>query len=278
MLIDWFTVGAQVVNFVILVWLLKRFLYKPILDAIDAREKRIAAEFADADRKKADAQGQRDEFENKSRAFDEQRGALLTKATDEAKTERERLLDEARKESEGVRAREANQRRDDGARLSGEIARLAKEEVFGITRKTLADLATATLEERMAEVFTRRLHEMDGNAKEALAAALRSSEPALVRSTFDLPNAQKADIQNALNVSFSAEVRLRFETAKEALCGIELTANGRKIAWSIADYLMSLEHKVGALLDARSIPQRAAVEANPANAAAPGSGARGGAK
>jgi F-type H+-transporting ATPase subunit b len=266
MLIDWFTVGAQVVNFVILVWLLKRFLYKPILDAIDAREKRIAAEFADADRKKADAQGQRDEFENKSRAFDEQRGALLTKATDEAKTERERLLDEA------------NQRRDDGARLSGEIARLAKEEVFGITRKTLADLATATLEERMAEVFTRRLHEMDGNAKEALAAALRSSEPALVRSTFDLPNAQKADIQNALNVSFSAEVRLRFETAKEALCGIELTANGRKIAWSIADYLMSLEHKVGALLDARSIPQRAAVEANPANAAAPGSGARGGAK
>ena len=44
MLIDWFTVVAQVVNFLILVWLLKRFLYKPILDAIDAREKRIAKE------------------------------------------------------------------------------------------------------------------------------------------------------------------------------------------------------------------------------------------
>jgi F-type H+-transporting ATPase subunit b len=37
MLIDWFTVGAQVLNFLILVWLLKRFLYGPILDAIDAR-------------------------------------------------------------------------------------------------------------------------------------------------------------------------------------------------------------------------------------------------
>ena len=48
MLIDWFTVGAQVLNFLILVWLLKRFLYKPILNAIDAREKRIAAELADA--------------------------------------------------------------------------------------------------------------------------------------------------------------------------------------------------------------------------------------
>ena len=42
MTIDWFTVGAQIVNFIVLVWLLKRFLYKPVLAAIDAREKRIA--------------------------------------------------------------------------------------------------------------------------------------------------------------------------------------------------------------------------------------------
>jgi F-type H+-transporting ATPase subunit b len=55
MLIDWFTVGAQAINFIILVWLLKRFLYKPILDAVDAREKRVATELADADAKKAEA-------------------------------------------------------------------------------------------------------------------------------------------------------------------------------------------------------------------------------
>jgi F-type H+-transporting ATPase subunit b len=56
MLIDWFTVGAQVLNFLILVWLMKRFLYKPILNAIDAREKRIAKELADADATRAEAQ------------------------------------------------------------------------------------------------------------------------------------------------------------------------------------------------------------------------------
>ena len=66
MLIDWFTVGAQALNFLILVWLMKRFLYKPILNAIDAREKRIAAELADADAKKAEAQKERDEFQSKN--------------------------------------------------------------------------------------------------------------------------------------------------------------------------------------------------------------------
>ena len=166
MLIDWFTVGAQALNFLILVWLLKHFLYKPILNAIDAREKRIAAELADADAKKTEAQKERDDFQSKNKAFDEQRSALLGKAADEAKAERERLLDEARKEADSLRAAQATALRNDQKRLGSEITRLAKEEVFGIARKTLADLATVSLEERMGEVFTRRLREMDGKAKE----------------------------------------------------------------------------------------------------------------
>src|ERR1035437_775893 len=84
MLIDWFTVGAQAINFIILVWLLKRFLYKPILDAVDAREKRVATELADADAKKAEAKKERDEFQHKNEKFDQQRAALLSKATEEA--------------------------------------------------------------------------------------------------------------------------------------------------------------------------------------------------
>ena len=105
MLIDWFTVGAQALNFLILVWLLKRFLYKPILAAIDAREKRVAAELADADKKKAEAKAERDALQTKSEAFDRERAALLTKATDEAKAERQRLFDEARKAADARSAR-----------------------------------------------------------------------------------------------------------------------------------------------------------------------------
>src|SRR5471030_2866636 len=92
MLIDWFTVGAQALNFIILVWLLKRFLYKPILNAIDARENRIAAELANAATTRTAAETERVEFQRKSTALDEQRSALLGKAVDEAKAERERLL------------------------------------------------------------------------------------------------------------------------------------------------------------------------------------------
>src|SRR5580693_6836832 len=97
--IDWFTVVAQAINFLILVWLLKRFLYRPILSAIDAREKGIADQLADAVAKEAEAHKDREDFQHKNEAFDKERAALLTKATDEAKAERQRLLDQAQKDT-----------------------------------------------------------------------------------------------------------------------------------------------------------------------------------
>ena len=255
MLIDWFTVAAQAVNFLILVWLMKRFLYKPILNAIDEREKRIATELTNADKKKAEAQKERDEFQHKNEEFDQQRAALLSKATDEAKAERQRLLDDARKAAVDLSLKRQEALRIEAHNLQQAIRLRTQQEVFAITRKALTDLATTSLEERMGEVFTRRLREMNGEAKAGLGAALKkSSGPALVRSAFDLPTEQRAAIQNALNETFSADIHIRFETAPDLIGGIELTTNGQKVAWSIADYLMSMENGVEELLKMNNKP------------------------
>jgi F-type H+-transporting ATPase subunit b len=256
MLIDWFTVGAQALNFLILVWLMKRFLYKPILNAIDVREKLIATELADAATKKTEAQKDRDEFQNKNEEFGQQRAALLTKATDEAKAERQRLLDEARKAADALSSSRQESLRIDVQNLSQAITRRTQQEVFAIARKALTDLATTSLEDRLAEVFTRRLRTLDPNVKASLAEALKkTSEPAFICSAFDLPAEQRAAIQNALNETFSAEVHVRFKTAPDLVCGIELTTNGQKVAWSIAGYLASLEEHIGELLKEQDKPE-----------------------
>ena len=254
MLIDWFTVGAQALNFLILVWLMKRFLYKPILHAIDEREKRIAAELANADVKKAEAEKERDDFQHKNAEFDQQRAALMTKATTDAQAEGQHLLDEARKAAVALSTKEQETLRDEEHNLHQAIIRRTQQEVFSIARKTLSDLATTSLEERLGEVFNRRLREMNGDGKKGLAAALKTSpDPAIVRSTFDLPAEQRAAIQNALNETFSAEIRVQFETAPDLISGIELTTNGQKVGWSIADYLSSMETNVAKLLTAPKI-------------------------
>jgi F-type H+-transporting ATPase subunit b len=256
MLIDWFTVCAQAANFLILVWLLKRFLYKPILHAIDEREKRIAAQLQDAEGKRADAQKQRDDFQHKNELFDQQRAALLSKAEADVKAERERLLDEARMAADSLSARRMDTLRNDAHNLSQTLSRRAQQEVFAIARKALADLATTSLEERLGEVFTRRLRDLDGEGKAEFAKALKTApDPALVRSAFDLPAEQRAEIQNALNETFSAEIRVRFETAPDLISGIELSANGEKVVWTIADYLTSLEQAVDEIVKEKDKPE-----------------------
>ena len=264
MLIDWFTVGAQALNFLILVWLMKRFLYKPILNALAAREKLIAAELADAAAKKADAQKDRDDFQRRNEDFDRQRASLLAKATDEANAERQRLLDEARKAADALKAKRQETLANEAKSLGKAVARRAQDEVFAIARKALADLATTSLEERIGEVFTRRLREMDSKSKETLGAALKAPPgPATVTSAFDLPPDERAKIQNAINETFEADVHLRFVTAPDLVGGVELAANGQKVGWSIAGYLASLDKGVGAVLAGEGTP---GAKAPPANA------------
>jgi F-type H+-transporting ATPase subunit b len=249
MLINWFTVLAQAVNFLILVWLLKRFLFKPILRAIDEREKGIASQLAQAEAKVAEAQEERDDFQHKNEAFDQQRSALLTKATDEAKVERQRLLDEARKDADALRAKRQAVLQSEQRNLSQDIIRLTQKQVFAITRKTLADLANTSLEERMGDVLVGRVRALTGAAKEQLATAFKTSNHTVsVHSAFDLPPAQKSAIESAVKDTFAPDAHVQFETAPKLVSGIELSTNGQKLAWSISDYLAAMAKSAGELL------------------------------
>ncbi len=263
MLINWFTVLAQAINFLILVWLLKHFLYKPILHAIDEREKGIATQLAQAEAKEAEAQKDRDDFQHRNEVFDQERAALLLKATDEAKAERTRLLDEARKDADALRAKRQTALQSEQRNLNQEIIRWTQKEVFAITRKTLADLAGTSLEERMGDVFVGRVRSLTGAAKEQLATAFKTSNHTVsVHSAFDLPPAQRTAIESAVQETFAPEAQVQFETAPELVCGIDLSTNGHKVSWSIADYLATLEKSAGELLHKEAKPEPKA-EAKP---------------
>lgn len=241
MLIDWFTVAAQVINFLVLVWLLKRFLYKPVLNAIDEREKRIATQLQDAEKKKADALQEEADFRKKNEEFEQHRVALLADATNSAKVEREKLMEMARKAAEELRAKSQKASEEEVANVKTTVGLLVQKEVFSIARKTLLELAGVNLEERIAEVFLHRLHDLNDEQRQKLKDGLPASlKPLVVRSTFNLAEQQKAAIGGAIKKLLGEASIPTFETKPDLICGIELVANGQKIAWSIADYLTDL--------------------------------------
>jgi F-type H+-transporting ATPase subunit b len=250
MLIDWYTVAAQALNFLILVWLLKRYLYQPVLDAIRAREQRIAMQLADAASKEAAATKEREQFERKNAEFDSQRTAMLVTASAEAKAEGQRLLELARKDADALRARLQKSLASERQLLNGEIIRRTRDEVLAIARKTLADLSSTSLEESMSRVFIDRLRASSAEDRKLLAAAIEAaSGAAVVRSAFELPAQQRTEIERAISEIRGAAVHVSYESVPGLIGGVELSAGGRKLAWSIADYLAVLEKSVGEILE-----------------------------
>lgn len=194
------------------------------------------------------------DFLHKNEEFERQRSGLLLEAANAAKTERERLFAAARRDSEELRSKLQKSIYDELDDLNRKIGTLALQEVFSIARKTLADLADVSLEERMTDIFIRRLHDMNDKQIAELSACLHSSSsPAVVCGAFELASPQKTAIEDTFKPLFGEDAEIKFETRPNLIGGIELAANGQKIAWNIADYLTSLTSSVGGLFEPKSI-------------------------
>lgn len=245
MLIDWFTVCAQALNFLILVWLLKRYLYEPVLAAIDARERKVAGTIADAAAQEKKAQVASDDMRKRNEAFDHEREGLIGKATNEGAAERQRLIDSARQESQLLRIKLTQALDAERAELGRQLSLRTQAEVFALARKALSELAGTSLEERMVEVFIERLRALP---RPATAAA--QADPArvvLVRSAHDTSAVGRAKLEAAIRERFGVTVEVRFETVPEYVCGLELSVDGTKLAWSVADYLSTLAQDTAAI-------------------------------
>ncbi len=252
MLIDWFTVAAQVANFLILVWLLKRFLYQPVLTAIDAREKRIADQLQEAEKRKTAALKEQVEFQHKNDELEEHRLALLADAASAANTEREKLIAAARKEAEALQAKLEKASYDELESLNGKVGTFVHKEVLSLARQVLADLSGTNLEDRITDVFVRRLNEMNDKQKAELKETFASTKSPVVRSAFDLPPPQKAAVEAALKPVVADNAKILFETKPELIGGVELISNGQKMAWSISDYLGDLATGLDALVQSKT--------------------------
>jgi len=250
MLFDWITIVAQLVNFLVLVWLLKRYLYKPILEAIGERESLIAKQLLEAEATKADANKELENYKLKNSEINLQRDKLLTNAINEVNAERQKLLEQTRIEVESLRLRLQESLRTEQQNLGASIICLTRAEVFSIVRKTLSDLASVNLEDQMTAVFIRRLSTLNSEEKKTFDAALNHSPGEFfVHSMFDLTSAQQSAIQSAIKSNFNIATAIIFKTIPQSVSGIELISDGFKVAWTIEDYLSSMETHIAELLN-----------------------------
>lgn len=252
MQVDWITTIAQIINFLVLVYLLKRFLYRPIVSAMNHREEHIAHRLEEAAQQSAEARQQGDAYREKVQEFERQREQLVAEAKSEAEVQRSHLLHELRNEIATIRARWHGEVEREQQAFLAQARQMVGEQVCLVARQTLGDLADAELENQMLGVFQRKLAEVSADDKVKLAQSAGETG-LLVQTRFPLLQEKRGKITAIIHEQIAAELAVHFEQAPELICGVTLKAPGFKLEWNIESYLARIDEQLSSHLSVATL-------------------------
>lgn len=239
--IDWFVLFCQIFNFLLLVYLLKRFLYGRIIKAMDDREAKIASRFADAEEMKVKANEAAELYEKRNQMLNETKERLLNDAAMAAEAKRKELMDNVRQEVDQVKARWQDMLVREQDAFFCDLRQRAAKQLYATARKALSDLADADLEERIVDEFIRRVKALDKEKSVQIRNAIRGGgNQVIIQSAFSISEPRRAQIEDVLKKQITNGFTLRYMQQPEIVSGIELRVNGHKIAWSLNEYLETL--------------------------------------
>jgi F-type H+-transporting ATPase subunit b len=245
MQLDWFTLFAQIINFLILVALLKHFLYGRIIQVMDEREQRITSRLTQAEEKRKQAEEEAETYRNKTKEIEQQRRETLEQAEQDAESRRKELAATAREAVEQQKAEWKKSLEREQEEFLRDLQQTTGEQVYAVTRRVIQDLAHDELERQIVRIFLERLHSLSDEERDRLRAIVeQSQETVQVRSAFEMPEDLRQQIRTTLDdMAADHPPDIAFVRSDDLLGGIELSANGQKISWSIRRYLTELEEK-----------------------------------
>jgi len=242
--VNWFTIIAQIVNFLILVFLLRALLYRRIVSAMDARQQRIADALHEADQHKAEADREARHYRAQNEELEARRAALLDEAVRDADQRRKDLTHQAKDDVARLKGRWERTVREESEQFLTRLRESVGEQACAVARRALAEVADADLEDRVAAAFLSRLAALESNAfTEALA---HPGASATVVSAFPAPPARQQQVSAALRRWAPNLKEVCFETDPALVCGIKVRADGQVIEWSLAGYVDELSEALRA--------------------------------
>ncbi len=245
MTIDWFTIVAEIINFLLLVYLLRRFLYPVIIRAMDQREKLITSRLDAAEAKLQEATKEEASYLKQKQDLAASAETLTAKAREDAEKVRQKLSDEARADVDADKARWREAVKNQQEEFLKRLRVRAAEQVVAMVRRTLQDLADAPLEERIVAKFLQRLEKSGKSETAALKKSLaKGKTPVVVASAFGLSDDAREQIRDALKAQLGKEVNAEFTTSSDLIGGIELRVGELRISWTLQSYLDDLEQEV----------------------------------
>ncbi len=216
MQISWWTFALQIVNFLVLVWLLQRFLYKPVRDILEKRKRLSSEAFAEADNAKKEAEAAQRHYEEGRGKLAEERQAMLEAAHRASEAERTKRLDEARLEAqkliETAHATIAEERAKTLAGLEADVASLAVTLAEKLLDKLGGAVATGVFldqtEAALKNLPDAERRRLDRDLSNGAQVTVVTAEPLDPREQKDWQTRLEGNLERSLQIAFDVDPKL----------------------------------------------------------------------
>jgi F-type H+-transporting ATPase subunit b len=239
--IDPFTVAAQVINFLVLILVLKRFLYRPILNAMNARKQKIASQLEAAKNAKEEAAQQTEALKSEIDAFDLERERLWAKTRKELEAWQENAMQNAREEVGALRRVWLESLEEEKNQFLLQLKRRITEQVLATTRKVVMDLTGGSLENQLVEIF---LEKMQTSQNLLIPETVSGAAGFQVCCSFEIDDVLKEKLTSQLEMMFRDARPVEFVLDPEITFGLQLRVGDWKMEWSMDWYLQALEKEL----------------------------------
>ena len=206
--LNWSTFVLEIVNFLILVWILKRFLYRPVLDVIARRRAAVDEVLDAANTAKRDAESLLQRYEEREEQWLRERQSAREELREEIEALRaeQTAALELELQSEREKARAAEHLRRAGFERAAETTALAQAARFAT--RLLERVSSPELEARLVALVTRELSELPAAGTASLRERLGGAPDAIVvESAYPIPADQAAGLERVLAGGVREDVR-----------------------------------------------------------------------
>lgn len=240
---SWWSFALQAANFLILVWLLRRFLFKPVSAIVARRKEEIARGMAEAvaEKQKAldverDLQAQRAGIEAERQKVIEEQGAQLA-------DERRKMIDEAHAEAEKIRIHAAMQLNEERVAATQELFSRAIELAINLAERLLRELAFPSIEHAFLARILDYLDRLPAEERAALMAH-RGEISIAVTTAHPLDAHQEAQWREQLGKRIGVKAGIKFSSDPALIAGAEITLPNAVLRFSWRDALTTVAKEI----------------------------------
>jgi F-type H+-transporting ATPase subunit b len=237
--IDWFTFSAQIINFLILIWLLKKFLYGPILNVMKKREDIVASRLEEARYKLEEAEEMINEYRGKMVRLEERKEEWFEEVKQEAESYKKELIQNARSEVEEMASKWQESVNSERSSFLEALEKQSFEQIVSAVERIIKDLADGKLEEQALKIFLGKIEQMDPDEKEKIAKTAMNGNVEFL-TAFEMNEQDKNRVTEIFRELFSGVIECQFKTDTELGFGLEIRSNGWKLGWNMKSYLADL--------------------------------------